>query len=122
MLTLFGLGARTAGIEVFFGGWRWHVFGLALWEQLAGVGLSLGLLALFSRKLDFDGPVLRWLADHSFAVYVLHAPILVGLAMLFRALPQNTHGLAALLTLTGLVASYGLSTICRRVPGLRAIL
>ena len=65
---------------------------------------------------------MRWLADRSFAVYVLHAPILVALAMLFRALPQNMYGLVALLTFTGLVASYLLADLARRLPGLRAIL
>jgi peptidoglycan/LPS O-acetylase OafA/YrhL len=122
LLTLMVVGTRNATVDVFFGGWHWQAFGLALWEQLAGVGLSLGLLALFFAKFNFEGPWLRWLADRSFAVYVLHAPILVGLAMLFRALPQNMYGLAALLTLTGLVASYLVADVARRLPGLRAIL
>lgn len=40
----------------------------------------------------------------------------------FRALPQNMYFLAIVLTLTGLVASYLLADISRRLPGLRAIL
>jgi hypothetical protein len=55
-------------------------------------------------------------------VYVLHAPILVALAMLFRALPYNLYGLVILLTLTGLAASYLLADLARRIPGLRTIL
>ena len=122
LLTVMLVGSQTGSVEDFFGGWHWQAFGFALWEQLAGVGLSLGLLALFSRKLNFESPPTRWLADRSFAVYVLHAPVLVGLTMLFRALPQNMYALAALLTLTGLVASYLVADIARRLPGLRAIL
>lgn len=116
-------GARgVARLEtVFFGGWHWQAFCLALWEQLAGVGLSLGLLALFSAKMSRETPLLRWLADRSFAVYVLHTPVLVGLFMLYRSLPQNPFALAALLTVTGLLVSYALADLARRVPGLRRI-
>lgn len=107
---------------IFFGGWHWQAFGLALWEQLTGMGLSLGLLALFSTKLNRETAPLRWLVDRSFAVYVLHAPVLVALFMVFRVLPQNPFVLAALLTITGLLASYAVADLARRVPGLRTIL
>lgn len=123
LLALLFFGAPADGqLEVFFGGWTGQAFGLAIWEQLAGLGLSLGLLALFSSKFNFDTPALRWLADRSFAVYVLHAPVLVALMMLFRALPQNPYLLAALLTFTGLLASYLLADLARRLPGFRSIL
>jgi peptidoglycan/LPS O-acetylase OafA/YrhL len=110
------------GLNPFTGGWHWQALGLAFWEQLTGVGLALGLLALFSAKLNRDSRVLRWLADRSFGVYVLHPPVLVGLMMLFRALPQNPFVLCALLTATGLALSYAVADLARRVPGLRAIL
>jgi peptidoglycan/LPS O-acetylase OafA/YrhL len=122
MLALMFLGMRNGKLEYFFGGWHWQALGFALWEQFAGVGLSLGVLALFSRKLDFDNRLLRWLAERSFAVYVLHAPVLIALAMLFRALPQNLYGLVALLTLTGLLASYLVADLFRRMPIFRSFL
>ncbi len=118
-LLLLGMNGKTGD---FLGGWHWQAFGLAVWEQLAGVGLSLGLMALFTAKLNRDGPVLRLLADRSFAVYVLHAPVLVALYLVLRPLPQRAAGLAALLTLAGLIVSYALADLARRVPGLRAIL
>ena len=79
-------------------------------------------LALFSRQLNADTAEWRWLGDRSFAVYVLHAPVLVALAMLFRKLPYHLYGLVALLTLVGLVISSVLADLARRLPGLRAIL
>jgi peptidoglycan/LPS O-acetylase OafA/YrhL len=122
LLVLMFLGSQNGKVEYFFGGWHWQALGFALWEQFAGVGLSLGALALFSGKLDFEKPLMRWLDDRSFAVYVLHAPVLVGLAMLFRALPQNMYALVALLTVTGLLASYLLADLFRRLPLFRALL
>ena len=122
MLALLALGAKNATVETFFGGMHWQAFGLAVWEQLTGLGLALGALALFARRLDTDSRPLRWLADRSFAVYVVHAPVLVALAMLFRPLPHQLYALVALLTITGLVASFVLADLARRIPGLRSIL
>lgn len=121
MLVLLAVGARNAPPEIFFGGAHWQAFGLALWEQLTGLGLALGALALFARRGNTDTRALRWLADRSFGVYVLHAPVLVALAMAFRALPYHLYGLVALLTMTGLAISFALADVARRIPGLRAI-
>jgi glucan biosynthesis protein C len=122
LLALMFFGMQNGVVEYFFGGWHWQALGFALWEQFAGVGLSLGALALFSHKLNFENALLRWLADRSFAVYVLHAPVIIALAMLFRPLPQNIYMLVALLTLTGLIASYLLADLFRRIPGFRSFL
>ena len=122
LLALIVVGGRAGPPEHFFGGSHWQALGFALWEQLAGVGLSLGLLAWGARAFDRDEPWLRWCVDRSFAVYVLHAPVLVALTMLFRALPQNMYLLAGLLTVAGLAASFLVADLARRIPGLRAIL
>ena len=93
----------------------------AFWEQLTGLGLSLGLLALFSRRFNRTGPVLQWLGDRSFGVYLLHAPVIIALMMVYRSLPQVPLALAGLLTVTGLALSYALADLMRRIPGLRAL-
>jgi len=122
LLALLAVGMQHAPKDAFFGGWHWPAFGLAVWEQLTGLGLALGALALFSRRLNAGTTAWRWLGDRSFAVYVLHAPVLVALAMLFRKLPYYLYGLVALLTLVGLIVSYAFADLARRIPGLRAIL
>ncbi len=122
MLVLLLVGSRHAPIEAFFGGVHWQALGLAVWEQLNGLGLALGALTLSARFFNHETRALRWLADRSFGVYVLHAPVLVALAMAFRALPYHLYGLVVLLTLAGLALSFALADVARRVPGLRSIL
>lgn len=121
LLVLLIVGVR-GGPHIFDGGLHWQAFGLALWEQLTGIGLSLGLLSLFSRRLNVETPPLRWLADRSFGVYVLHTPLLVALYMLFRTLPQAPLALAALMIVSGWLGSYLLADLAKRLPGLRSIL
>ncbi|MEO7598486.1 MAG: acyltransferase family protein [Opitutus sp.] len=120
LLALMFIGGQN-GHEPFTGGWHWQAWAHAFWEQCTGVGLSLGLMSVLSRHLNRDGPCLHWLSDRAFAVYVLHAPVLIALMMMFRVLPQNPYALAALLTVVGLVMSYSLADVVRRIPGLRGI-
>lgn len=122
LLALVAFGAKDASPQTFFGGAHWQAFGFALWEQVTGLGLALGALALFSRRGNTETRLLRWLADRSFAVYVLHTPVLVALAMLFRGLPYHLYGLVVLLTVAGLAVSYALADLARRIPGLKSIL
>ncbi|MEI6106062.1 MAG: acyltransferase family protein [Opitutae bacterium] len=106
----------------YFGGWTPQALGLATWEQLAGLGLALGTLSWFSRRLDRTSPLLTWLGDRAFAVYVFHAPVLVALTMAFRSAGLNPFALAAVLTGTTLAATYAIADLARRTPGLRSIL
>jgi peptidoglycan/LPS O-acetylase OafA/YrhL len=106
----------------YFGGWTLQSLGLSFWEQLAGLGLALGVLSWFSRRLDRTAAGLTWLGDRAFGVYVFHAPVLVALTMAFRPLGLNPFALAAALTVTTLAATYVLADVARRIPGLRAIL
>ena len=121
LLAILIAGVR-GGPHVFDGGLHWQAFALAMWEQLTGVGLSLGLLAWFSRHLARETQPRRWLADRSFGVYVLHTPVLIALFLLFRRLPDIPLALAALMVVCGLVTSYVLADLAKRLPGLRAIL
>lgn len=125
LATIMILGGPPTGPDVnpYNGGWHPQAAGIALWEQLAGLGLSLGLIALFSAKFNASGSVSRWLADRSFGVYVLHAPVLVALTMAMRPWEgASPYLLIFLLTVGGLIGSLLLADIAHRIPGLRAIL
>jgi hypothetical protein len=54
--------------------------------------------------------------------YLLHAPLLVALTPWLRPAAINPFVGAALLTVTGLIASFVIADTARRVPILRRIL
>ena len=115
-------GPISDGHIPYFGGWTPQSLGYAFWEQLTGLGLALGVLSWFSRRLDRTSPLLMWLGDRAFAVYVLHAPVLIALTMALRSAGLNPFALAAVLTVTTLIATYAIADLSRRLPGLRSIL
>ena len=110
------------GTNPYFGGWHKEAFSMAIWEQLSGLGLGLGMLAVFRARLNWDNAIARWFADRAFGVYVLHAPILVALTPLLRPLHLNLFVNVCLLTTLGLMVSYAAADLVRRIPGLRSIL
>jgi fucose 4-O-acetylase-like acetyltransferase len=111
----------SGGIDSFRGGWTWQAAALAGWEQFTGVGLALGAMALLSRKFNQERVFLRWLSDRCFAVYVFHAPVLVAGMIMLRTFPQNPYILSVVLTVGGLIFTFALADIIRRVPGLRSV-
>ncbi len=60
------------------GTWQSAVY--ALWDSTFVVGMCLGLLTLFRRLFNGQGRVGRFLAQHSYTVYVIHIPIIVFVA------------------------------------------
>jgi peptidoglycan/LPS O-acetylase OafA/YrhL len=110
------------GPNLYAGGWNLRAFGFAAWEQSAGLGIALGLLAWFHRRWNTTGRVATRLADRAFAVYLLHAPVLVALTPLIRPAVVNPFVGVVLLTASGLAGSFLAADVVRRVPGLRRIL
>ncbi len=113
---------KTGDFQPYRGGWHGQAFGLAAWDQLSGVALGLGAMALFQRRFNSDGPVARWMAQHSFGVYVLHAPILVALVPLLHPLPGGPVVKMLMLTALGLVLSHAAAFGAKQIPGVRRIL
>jgi peptidoglycan/LPS O-acetylase OafA/YrhL len=109
------------GLPPFTGGWNLPALAYALWEQLTGIALALGAMSLCARRLPATTPWSTWLADRSFAVYVLHSPILVALALTLQPLNASPFLMAFLLTFIGLALSFAAADLARRIPVVRAI-
>ncbi len=115
-------GALDGDIEAFAGGLRWQAISLVVIEEFMGVGLSLGLLVWFRERRNVKGRVDDMMSSNSFSVYVLHAPVLVGIALLLSSTGLPALVRFGLLFLAGLAATLVLSVALRRVPLLGKVL
>ena len=124
LVLIVGLGGPPpeTGPNPYVGGWNARALALAGWEQFAGLAIALGLMAWFHQHCASAGRLATWLSDRAFAVYLLHAPVLVALTPWLRPLAVNPFLGAALLTVLGLGVSFAVADGARRVPGLRRIL
>lgn len=122
-LLVFGGALASDGAAAFSGGWTWQSAAMSGWEALICVGMSLLVLAGFRRWLSGQGRLTSFLSDNAFAVYVLHPPVLVGLAVLAAPLALPALVKALLLWIASAALCFGLvAPACRRLPGLRGVL
>lgn len=112
---------KTGDFEPYKGGWHGQALALATWEQLSGVALGAGVLALFQRQVRFNGWIARWLAKHSFAVYALHAPILVAMTPHVSSLPSGLVVKVLTLTTIGFILSHVAAAVVKVIPGLNRV-
>jgi peptidoglycan/LPS O-acetylase OafA/YrhL len=104
------------------GGWNGFAAAYAAWEQFAGVGLALGSLVLVRRFWANQTAWSEWLSARSFGVYVLHPPVIIALAVLFKGYSANPFVNAFVLSITGIIGSYLVADLARRVRWLRDVL
>jgi Acyltransferase family len=109
------------GRSNFSGGLSWPAIIYAFWEPFVAWGLIAGWLLVFRTCVNRNSRLLKWLDRRAYAVYILHPPVLVGLALLVHpwAAPAAIKFLA-----TGALtclASWGAADLVVRIPGLRQI-
>jgi peptidoglycan/LPS O-acetylase OafA/YrhL len=121
-IALFAMPDLSKNPPPFNGGWNWEALAVALWEQMSGVGLALGSMALCARLFHSKGSLSGWLSDRSFGVYLLHPPILVALALSMAAIRGNIYLMALALTVAGCVLSFIAADLARRIPLLKSVL
>jgi glucans biosynthesis protein C len=120
-LIVFG-GALQGRTASYGGGLNWVSAGKCLWESTVCVGASLALIAGFRRFFNRQGAVARWMSANAFAVYFIHPPILVGIALLLRGVMLDPLVKAAVLTaLAALACFLFVGPLLRRAPMVKAI-
>jgi len=93
----------------------------ALCEPFVAWGLIAAGLVLFETHFVKPSAILSWLSRRSYAVYVIHPPILVGVCLLFRHWHAPSPVKFAVAATLGTVATWGAADPLVRLPGLRRI-
>jgi peptidoglycan/LPS O-acetylase OafA/YrhL len=129
-LTLFALGfisflkaidTGTAQIPPFgYGTWQSAVY--TLWDSTFAVGMCLAAITFFRRFFNEQSRFGTFLAQQSYAVYIIHIPIIVFLAYALRGIelaPLLKLGLAAVIIVpTCFIVAY----VIRKIPGVSRVL
>jgi len=113
---LIGLGSAFIG----HGSWQSAIF--ALWDSIFAVGMSLALVTFFRRFLNGGKKFGRFLSQHSFTVYIIHAPIIVFLMLALRGLQTQPQLKFCLAAIVGLPLCFGIAWLIRKIPLVKKIL
>lgn len=114
-------GAMTSGPEPFMGGFTWQNLGYALWEQLTGISLMIGLTGIFREKLNGQGAIAKALSGAAFGVFVFHTPLIVALSAVFSGWQIFPLLKLVVLAIPSLLICFCFALIIKKVPVLNKI-
>ena len=115
-------GVIEHGISSFMGGLGWQSFLYAMWEQILGVSIIIGLIGLFKEKYNTQNDRLKAVSASSYTVYLIHALILVSLSLLMENIKIDNGLKFLILTPISLLICFFVSNSIRKLPYLREIL
>lgn len=97
-----------------YGTWQSAVY--ALWDSVFAVGLSIGLIVLFRRFMNGQDGLGRFLAQHGYAVYIIHIPTIVFLAYALREIELGSVQKFALASLVIVPVCFVVAFVVRKIP------
>ncbi|HEX3395404.1 MAG TPA: acyltransferase [Steroidobacteraceae bacterium] len=115
-------GALAGDFSRYSGGANWVSACKCLWEAFVCVSMSIGLTLTYRDRINTSSALFRFLSANSFAVYVIHPPVLIAITRLMSPLQAASSIKFALALLSATIASFLCAFVLRCVPLLRAIL
>jgi hypothetical protein len=115
-------GAAENGDESFMGGGTGQSLSYALWEQITGISLMIGLTGIFKRYFNWQGIFAKTLSSSAYGVFVFHAPMIVGLSVLFASWAIFPPLKFILLAPVALVVCFVVTGLLKRIPGVNKVL
>jgi peptidoglycan/LPS O-acetylase OafA/YrhL len=109
-------------LDGFAGGMNPQALIYAFWEPFVAWGIILALVAGFQRRFIALPPVWKNLTRRAYAIYIIHAPVLVAVALAWRAVaapPLLKFAVTGSLTC---VICYGVAGLLLRIRGLDRVL
>ena len=114
--------ASPDGLRLVMGGLHWQAAVYAIWEQMAGIMIMVGLLWFFSLHFNHQGPVTRAMAADTYTVYIIHPIILVILAIALKGLMIPALGKFVVVLALTICITFSIAHAIRALPGVKRIL
>ena len=102
----------------YYGGFYWQAFTYALWEQFIGMAIIIALLSIFREKYNTRGRLLEAMSKNAYTVYIIHAPIIVFLALSLQGITMNPLLKFALVAPLAVAVCFLISNYIRKILGL----
>jgi acyltransferase-like protein len=110
-----GFFGGEAAEERFAGGWHWEAAVFPLAEGVIATCVSLWAIGFFRRRFNNLSPLARRMAPSAYGAFVLHAPVIVGLALAVQPLPLPAELKFVAVLVAGVAGSFALPATARRL-------
>ena len=108
-------------VEYYNVGGHWQSLWYAVWEQLVGFTIVTALLCIGKTRWNMPSAFLSLLARSSFAVYIFHPLILIGLSVALHHLAIEPALKFLVVAPLAVVGSFLLGLLVVRVPGVNRV-
>jgi fucose 4-O-acetylase-like acetyltransferase len=115
-------GGSSGNISRFTGGFHWQCFALAVWEQFTGVAMIIALLFVSRKYFNRQGNINKAMSASAYTAYIIHAPVVVLVAVALRDIRLYPLLKFALAVLIALPLCFALANVIRKLPPARRIL
>lgn len=109
-------GALSGNFRPFYGGLYWQSLVYSLWEQIVGFAFIVGLLGLFHHRKQHFTQWSAHLANSTYSLFVIHAPIIVGLCVSLRTVQLDPFYKFLLIWPIALVVGFSMAMLVRKIP------
>lgn len=116
-----GFFESDAGEDLYMGGWHWQAAGLSLTEGVLATCASLWAIDRFRRRHDTLTPLTRRMAPAAYGAFIVHPPVLVGLALAIQSLPLPATVKFVVVLAGGVAGSFALATLANRAGPLARV-
>jgi peptidoglycan/LPS O-acetylase OafA/YrhL len=103
-----------------YGTWQSAVY--ALWDSIFAVGMVLAVIPLFRRFFNGQRKFGRFLSQQSYAVYIIHIPIIVFLAVALRGIELGAFLKFGMMAVIVVSTCFVVAYVIRKIPGVSRIL
>ena len=112
----------TPTLENFLGNGQWQSAIYALWDSIFAVGMCLGLITLFRNFFNGQGRFARFLSQHSYAVFIIHTPLVVFLALALRGIDLGALAKFGVVAVITVPTCFAVAYLIRKIPIVSRIL
>jgi peptidoglycan/LPS O-acetylase OafA/YrhL len=102
-------------------GLSWEAIFYALWEPFVAWGLIAAWLLVFRERMNRPSAVWSWLNRRAYAVYIIHPPVLVGIALLLHGWAAPALVKFGVVGLLACAATWLVADPLVRLPGVRRV-
>ncbi len=108
--------------DFFAGGWHWQAAGTTIIEGALAATMPLFLIGWFRDHWTRQGPLLREMAAAAYGAFVIHPPVIVGLALALHGFAVPAELKFVVVLAGGVVGSFGITLLAMRIPGVAAVI
>lgn len=105
----------------FLGGLTWPAILYALWEPFVAWGLIAAWLLFARARMNQPSALWAWMNRRAYAVYILHPPVLVTIALLLHGWAAPALVKFAVVGALACIATWLVSDLFVRLPGVRRV-